>query len=82
MIRKWDVTSEESKKKCVNEIITRVDEQAGSQFGIIAAQEIIDMVAQYLGPEAYNLGIEDAKKHISKKLADIDIELDVLKATS
>ena len=78
MIRKWDITDEQTLKRCKEEIIARVDEQEGSEFGMIAAQDIIDIVAKYLGPEAYNKGIESAKKTIETKLADIDVDLDML----
>ena len=79
MIRKWDITDERIRKQCTDEIIARVDEQADEEFGIIAAQEIIDIIGKYLGPQAYNMGISDAKKAIETKLADIDVDLDVLR---
>jgi len=82
MIRKWDIVSEEQKKQCIEELLTRIDEQDGAEFGVIAAQEIIDIVAAYLGPSTYNLAIEDARKTIQNKLADIDIDLDTLKTVS
>jgi len=82
MIRKWDIVSEEQKKQCIDELLTRIDEQDGAEFGVIAAQEIIDIVATYLGPSTYNLAIEDARKTIQNKLADIDIDLDTLKTVS
>ena len=80
MIRKWDITHEETSRQCKDEIITRIQEQGEMQFGVIAAQEIIDIVAEHLGPEIYNRAIEDVKKVIEKKLADLEIDLDVLKS--
>jgi uncharacterized protein (DUF2164 family) len=47
MIRKWNID----------------DEQGDTDFGILAAKEIIDTVGQYVGPQAYNSAIEDAKRH-------------------
>ena len=79
VIRKWDITNAQVKKQCVDEVIARIDEQAGAEFGVIAAQEVIDIVASYLGPQAYNNAIEDAKKTIQTKLADIEIDLEVLR---
>ena len=81
MIRKWDLTDEQIKKQCTDEVIARVDEQADAEFGMIAAQEIIDIVAQHLGPQVYNSAIEDAKKAIQSKLADLEVDLDVLRVT-
>lgn len=80
MIRKWNIEDEQAKKRCVDELLTRIDEQEGSPFGMIAAQDIIDIVANHVGPNAYNSGIEDAKKTLRSKLGDLEVELDILKA--
>lgn len=82
MLRKWDITDEQASRQCKDEIIARIKEQDDAQFGVIAAQDVIDIVAEHLGPEIYNLALEDAKKTIQKKLADLEIDLDVLKSGS
>lgn len=79
MIRKWDISDEQAKKQCVDEVISRIDEQAGAEFGIIAAQEIIDIVAVHLGPQAYNVALDDAKMALQTKLADLETDLDILR---
>lgn len=79
MKRKWSISSEEARKKCINEIIARVDEQQGSQFGILASEEVIAIVAKYLGPDSYNMGLKDATKVIQNHFSDIEIDLDLLK---
>jgi len=63
----------------VEEVLARIDEQAGSPFGVIAAEEIIDIVSNYVGPTAYNTAIDDAKKTLQTKLLDLEVDLDVLK---
>lgn len=80
MLRKWGIKDEHVNQKCLDEIIERIDEQAGSQFGLIAAQEIIDIVSAYVGPTAYNTAIDDAKKSLQNKLADFEVDLEVLKS--
>ena len=82
MIRKWDIKDEQVKKRCTEEVLTRIAEQADAEFGIIAAQEIIDIVAEHLGPEIYNGALEDAKESIRTKLADLEIDLDILHVVS
>ena len=82
MIRKWDIKNELVKKQCIDEILVRIDEQNNDKFGIIAAQEIIDIVAEHLGPQVYNSAIEDAKKAARTKLADLEIDLDILRVLS
>ena len=77
MKRKWDITGETAQKKCIDEVMTRVGEIDGS-IGVIAAQDIIDIVTENLGPEIYNLGVRDAKKLLQAKMFDIEVEIDML----
>lgn len=77
MIRKWDSEDEEKQRKCVNEVIARIEEIDGS-VGTIAAQDIIDIVTENLAPEIYNRGVKDAKKLLATKFFDIESELDML----
>ncbi len=78
MNRKFDGGSEEVKRKCVAEVIARVEEIDGDEVGIIAAQDIIDIVTQNLGPEIYNMGLHDAKKLLQERFADIEMGVDLL----
>jgi uncharacterized protein (DUF2164 family) len=78
MIRKWDITDEQVKKRCVEAVLERLSEQGDAAFGVLAAQEIIDIVAGYLGPQAYNAAIEDAKRATRNKFADLEVDLDIL----
>lgn len=78
MKRKWDSQDEALQRKCIDEIITRIDELEGDNAGVIAAQDIIDIVTENLAPEIYNKGIADAKKMIKEKLEDLDIDLSSL----
>jgi uncharacterized protein (DUF2164 family) len=80
MIRKWSLQDEQIQKKCIDEVLTRIEEQGDSPFGIIAAEEIIEIVANFVGPNSYNTAIDDAKKSIQTKLADLEVDLDVLKS--
>ena len=57
ILRKWDVASKELHDKCVNEVIARVEDIEGNSVGLIAAQDIIDIVTENLGPEIYNKAI-------------------------
>jgi uncharacterized protein (DUF2164 family) len=81
MNRKWNVTDETLQKKCVDEVITRIEEIDG-QVGIIAAQDIIDIVTQNLGPEIYNMGVRDAKKLLQERFHDLEVDVDLLEQKS
>ncbi len=79
MLRKWDTDNKELERNLLNEIITRVqDIDNTSTVGVVAAQDIVDIVTDKLGPEIYNKGVNDARKLISDKLADLDIDLSTL----
>lgn len=78
MQRKFDDLPEEIVKKCIAEVITRVEEIDSDSVGIIAAQDIIDIVVGHYGPEIYNTALRDAKKLVDAKLSDIEFEIDQL----
>lgn len=78
MKRKWDTTDEELQKKCVNEVIACVEEIDGDSVGIIAAQDIIDIVLQNHGPEINNTAIKDAKKLLQERFHDLEVDYDLL----
>lgn len=78
MKRKWDIENETVQKKCINEVISRVEEIEDSTVGVIAAQDIIDIVTKNIGPEIYNLGIRDAKKILQEKVQAIEVDIDML----
>lgn len=79
MIKKFDKVSKEAEKKAIDEIITRIEEIDDSlEVGIIAAQDIVDIVVENLGPEIYNLGLRDAKKQVQERFFDIESGIDLL----
>lgn len=82
MKRKWDVSRSEMRKKCVEEVITRIEEQGDDQFGMIAAEEIIDIVLENLGPDIYNSALDATKKVVKQKVDDLDVEIDLLQQQS
>ncbi len=80
MIRKWDTLSAPIRRKCLNDIIARMAEEDDTEIGTIAAQEIMDIVAEHLGPQIHNRAIDDTKRLLQTKMADLEIDLDVSKA--
>ncbi len=78
MKRKFDSFNAELERKCIDEVITRIEEIEDGAVGIIAAQDIIAIVTQNLGPEIYNLGLTDAKKLVQDRAADLETEIELL----
>ncbi len=79
MIRKWDTMNAPIRRKCLDEIIARIAEEDDTEIGSIAAQELLDIVAEHLGPQIYNRAIDDTKRLLQTKIADLEIDLDVSK---
>lgn len=81
MNRKWDIKNEVIQKKCIDEVITRIQEIDGEPVGMFAAQDIIDIVTANCGPEIYNSGLKDAKKLIQDRFHDLEVDIDLLEQT-
>lgn len=80
MDRKLSVNNKEAQQKCLNEVISRIqDIDDSSMVGMIAAQEVIDIVIENLGPEIYNKAIIDTNKLFQNKLEDLRYEIEELK---
>ena len=80
MDRKLGVDDKEANQKCLNEVISRIqDIDDTSRVGIIAAQDLVDIVIENLGPEIYNKAIIDADKLFQVKLDDLKYEIEELK---
>ncbi len=46
MIRKWDIKNQQAKKQCIDNVLTRIDEQGDCEFGLIAAEEMTETLQQ------------------------------------
>lgn len=40
----WDFIDKDTQRKCVDEVIVSLNEATGEEVGMIAAQEIVDIV--------------------------------------
>ena len=73
----WDVLSEKE-KKCIDNIIAFFQDVRGEKIGIVAAEQIFDVVISSAFIDTYNKGVVDAQKLIQEKIADMNIDLDSL----
>lgn len=76
----WDVLSEEKKKECINNIIAFFLDERDEKIGVVAAEQILDVVMESAFADIYNQGVISAQKLIQKKMADMNIDLDLLLA--
>lgn len=80
MIRKWDTDDKELGQKCINEVIARIqDIDDPNAAGVIAAQEIIDIILENLAPEIYNKAVTESTKLMQEKLDELQYDLEDLK---
>lgn len=73
MIRKWNVNDKQLNQKCVDEVIARIQEiDDPEQVGVVAAQDVIDIVLENAGPVIYNQAIDDVLKNLKEKFEEIE----------
>ena len=77
MHRKWDIPDDALLRQCLSEVIARIDEIDGAA-GVIAAQDIVDIVTEKLAPIYYAQGVVDAKKLLTDRFTTLEIDLDQL----
>lgn len=56
---------------CLAAIKKYFREDRGEDLGDLAAQLVLDFVAEKIGPHYYNLGIRDAGKFLAERLEDL-----------
>lgn len=80
MIRKWDTANKALNQKCVDEVITRLQEIDDPEtVGVIAAQDIIDIVLENIGPDIYDKAINDSIKLLRDKFQEAEYGIEDLK---
>ena len=82
LIRKWDIENKELNDQCAEEVITRIEELDGETPGVIAAQDIIDIVTSHYGPEIYNKAIRDTKSTLEGRFDDILIDIEAMEVSA
>ncbi len=76
--RNW-VIDKHALESCVDAVLTRIDEQGDAAFGRIAAEELIEIISEYVGPSAYDRGLNDAKAAVNSAAVDLEINIDSLR---
>lgn len=80
MLRQWNIDDKELDKKCIDEIITRVQDIDNPEtVGMIAAQELIDIVLENYGARIYDSALDAATKQVNEKMLDIEYSLQEMK---
>ena len=75
----WDLITREERQYAIDKIMTFFAEERDEEIGVIAAEEVLDMFLELLGPQLHNASLNDAKDWFKGKLADIEVGYDLLK---
>lgn len=77
MTKDIGLLSEIEKQKAIKEIISFFQDERNEEIGYIAAEGILDMFLETLGPAIYNKGVEDTKDFVRNAMAEVDANIDI-----
>ena len=76
--RDWDLLSEEKRKSSIEKIIEFFKKERSEEIGIIAAEDILNLLLETIGPELYNKGVEDSVDIVKSRMEDLGLDMEVL----
>ncbi|PIR75634.1 MAG: DUF2164 domain-containing protein [Candidatus Magasanikbacteria bacterium CG_4_9_14_0_2_um_filter_42_11] len=75
----WDLITKEERQYAVDKIITFFSEERDEEIGVIAAEEVLDMFLELLGPQLHNAALTEAKDWFKEKMVNMEFDFDLLK---
>lgn len=75
----WDILSDQEKRTCLESIIAYFQDERDERIGVIAAEELLDVILEPVLKAGYNKGVDDAKKTVHKSVSSMDIDLDMIR---
>ena len=70
--------SEDQRKVAIEQIIDYFSTERDEEIGVIAAEDILDVFLDILGPSIFNAGVNEARKAIQTGRQNMDFELELL----
>lgn len=74
----FDVLTDKRKEEAVEKLQRYFEEEFDEQMGIIAAQDILEVIMRSVSADIYNQGVSDAKEATRERISDLQVDLDVL----
>lgn len=68
--------TKEQRSVAISSIIDFFSSERDEQIGVIAAEEVLDMLLVAVGDHIYNRGVADAQKLVATKLQELEFELE------
>lgn len=75
----WDCLSDTTRQHAVREIMSYFENERDDPIGHIGAEDLLDTILEHTQADIYNKGLEDAQKEIEEKIADLNVQIDLLK---
>jgi len=76
--RQWEILSQETKNKCVKELISYFETEKNEEIGIIAAENLLDHFLQNAGLQLYNQGVSDSINFLKERLDNLQLDMEML----
>jgi uncharacterized protein (DUF2164 family) len=73
--QKFEFRTEVEKTKYLNEIIAYFRDERGEEIGVVAAESVLDFFLFSIGDDIYKKAVEDVRKILKERMADIDVEI-------
>ncbi len=77
--RKWDLLSDNTRRRCIEETIEFFADEHDEEIGMIAAGNILDHFLESVALEIYNSGVEDAVRLVKERFESLEMDLESLK---
>lgn len=74
----FGLLSKEKREVAIREITRYFATELDQEIGLIAAEDLLDFFLVGAGAEAYKKGVEDARKLLRDRFADLEVGLDLL----
>lgn len=75
---KLSLISDEKKRGAVDAIITFYKRERGEEIGVIAAEEILDLVIDLVGKDIFNKGVDETTRLMQDRLAGVWMDVEAI----
>ncbi len=76
--KKWDLLSDETRKRSIQETIDFFKIERDEEIGIIAAGNILDHFLESVAYEIYNSGVEDSLRLLKERFESLELDMESL----
>lgn len=76
--RGFDLLTDEKRRSVVSAIMDYYATERDETIGVIAANEILDLMLETIAPVFYNKGVEDALKFVKERYEVMELDANAL----